>query len=161
MTRHSAQAGFTFIELLSVVVIIGLLTTIAMPNIKNYSARAKVSEAMIALTSCRTVVAEVYLSAGGSLPAAGNWGCESTNSSKYVDLIDTSDVGVIKVTLSPAVGDARIANRDITMAPLNRANQVMDDNDIGSPVYRWRCGSSVDGTTPDMVNFLPSTCRGN
>jgi hypothetical protein len=37
----------------------------------------------------------------------------------------------------------------------------MDDNDIGSPVYRWRCGSSVDGTTPDMVNFLPSTCRGN
>jgi len=159
MTRRSAQAGFTFIELLSVVVIIGLLTTIAMPNIKNYSARAKISEAMIALTQCRTVVSEVYLSAGGSLPASGNWGCESGNTSKYVDSIDTSDYGVIKVSISPAVGDARIANSDITMAPLNRANQPMDDNDIGTSVYRWRCGSSIDGTTVDPT-FLPSTCRG-
>jgi type IV pilus assembly protein PilA len=160
MTRHSAQAGFTFIELLSVVVIIGLLTTIAMPNIKNYSARAKVSEAMIALTACRTVVSEVYLSAGGTLPAGGTWGCESGNTSKYVDSIDTTDFGVIKVTLSPAVGDARIAVHVISMAPLNRANQPMDDNDVGTSVYRWRCGSNVDGTDVD-VTFLPSTCRGN
>jgi hypothetical protein len=46
------------------------------------------------------------------------------------------------------------------MAPLNRANQRMDDNDIGTSVYRWRCGSNVDGTDVD-VTFLPSTCRGN
>jgi type IV pilus assembly protein PilA len=159
MTGRSAQSGFTFIELLSVVVIIGILTSIALPAIKNYSARAKISEAMIALTQCRTVVSEIYLSAGGSLPGAGNWGCESGNTSKYVESIGTTDTGVIKVTLSPAVGDLRIAVHDITMAPLNRANQPMDDSDVGTSVYRWRCGSTVDGTDVDP-NFLPSTCRG-
>ena len=45
------------------------------------------------------------------------------------------------------------------MAPLNRANQPMDDSDVGTSVYRWRCGSTVDGTDVDP-NFLPSTCRG-
>jgi type IV pilus assembly protein PilA len=159
MTGRSKQSGFTFIELMAVVAIIGIITTIALPNIKNYTARAKVSEAMLALTACRTAVQEVYLTGGDTTPGPDNWGCESGNTSKYVESIHTTDFGIIKVRLSPAVGDGRIANADITMAPLNRANQPMDDNDMGTAVYRWRCGSSIDGTDMDL-NFLPSSCRG-
>jgi type IV pilus assembly protein PilA len=158
MKGRRAQAGFTFIELMSVVMIIGVLASIIMPAVKNYSARAKVSEALIALTTCRNAVQEVYLS-GSNIPDPGDWGCESSGTSKYVDKIETMDSGKIRVTISPAVGDGRIANSYITLAPLNRANQVMTEDDLGTSVFRWRCGSSLDGTDLDL-GFLPSTCRG-
>jgi type IV pilus assembly protein PilA len=159
MGNRSSQAGFTFIELMSVVAIIGILTSVALPNIKNYVARAKVSEAILAFTSCRAAVQEVYLSGGGGLPGEGNWGCESGNTSKFVDSVTTSDEGIIKVRLSPAVGDARIANADITMAPLSASGQLMTEDDMGTAVRRWRCGSPLDKTDIDP-NFLPGTCRG-
>ena len=165
MGNRRSQAGFTFIELMSVVVIVGILTTIALPNIKNYSARAKVSEAVLALTSCRATVQEVYLSGGNTLPAAGEWGCErgtvvgTPPVSKFVDSVTTTDTGIIVVTLGPGVGDARIANQDITMRPIHRAGHTMDENDLGEGVYRWRCGLAGDGTQVDQT-FLPSTCRG-
>ena len=165
MGNRRSQAGFTFIELMSVVAIIGILTTIALPNIKNYSARAKVSEAILALTSCRGTVQEVYLSGGNTLPAAGEWGCErgtvvgTPSPSKFVDSITTTADGVIVVTLGAGVGDARIAIHDISMAPIHRAGHLMTDADLGDGVHRWRCGATTDGTTVDQT-FLPSTCRG-
>jgi type IV pilus assembly protein PilA len=165
MKGRSAQAGMTFIELLLVTAIIGIITAIAMPNIKNYSARAKVSEAILALTKCRGPVGEVYLSGGETLPAADAWGCEESNSSKYVEWIrvtgagDLLGVGIIKVRLTPAVGDARVANYDVTLAPLNRSGTVMNEDDLGTAVFRWRCGHRDDGTDMDQT-FLPGTCRG-
>jgi type IV pilus assembly protein PilA len=165
-TRRS-QAGMTFIELMSVVAIIGIITTIALPNIKNYSARAKVSEAILALTSCRGNVQEIYLSGGNTLPAEGDWGCERGTMfgtpavSKFVDSVwvDTAAGGVIKVQLSPGVGDARIANQNLTMAPIHRAGHPMSEDDLGQGVYRWRCGLASDGTEIELM-FLPSSCRG-
>ena len=161
MTRRRVQSGFTFIELLLVMVILGVLAVIVMPSIKNYSARAKLSEAIVALTNCRTTVSEIYLS-GGDLPAAGSWGCEGTNTSKYVETIAVSDEGVIKVTTSGAMGDLRVAVRDITLAPLARTGLRMGPDDSGNAVFRWRCGSTADGTDADLdVSFLPGSCRGS
>jgi type IV pilus assembly protein PilA len=165
MGIRRSQAGFTFIDLMAVIVIIGLLTTIAMPNIKNYSARAKVSEAVIALTSCRATVTDVYLSGGSALPGDGEWGCERGSVigappvSKFVDSVWVEDGGIIKVQISPGVGDARIAIQNVSMAPIHRAGHVMTDGDLGDNVYRWRCGSPGDGTEVDLM-FLPSSCRG-
>ncbi len=165
MGIRGSQGGFTFIELLAVVTIIGIVTTIALPNIKNYTARSKVSEAILALTSCRGAVQEVYLSGGNSLPSEGDWGCErGTRSgtppvSKFVESVWVDPNGVIVVTLGPGVGDARIANHDLSMAPIHRAGHAMSEDDLGEGVYRWRCGSPTDGTDVDQT-FLPSTCRG-
>src|SRR5688572_25517191 len=75
MIRRSAQAGFTFIELMGVVAIMGILVVIIMPNIKNYTARAKVTEVVVALTNCRTSVSEIYQS-GSSIPPE-DWGCDT------------------------------------------------------------------------------------
>lgn len=159
MKGRSAQAGFTFIELMSVVAIIGILTAIMAPSVKNYTARAKVSEAVLALTKCRGTVTEAYL-AGGSLPADNAWGCESSLDSKYVALVEVIDEGLIRVTTGAAMGDLRIAPKYITLAPLSRSGQRMnEDDDKGSSVFRWRCGSTADGTDLDP-NFLPSSCRG-
>lgn len=165
MGIRGRQSGFTFIELMAVVVIIGIVTTIALPNIKNYAARAKVSEAILALTSCRSTVQEVYLSGGNSLPGEGEWGCERGSRvgtppvSRFVESVWIEEGGIIMAQLSTAVGDARIANYNVSMAPLHRAGHVMTVADLGEGVYRFRCGLAADGTEVEQT-FLPGTCRG-
>jgi len=165
MKGLKAQAGMTFIELMIVTAIIGILTAVALPNIKNYAARAKISEAVLALTGCRGPVQEVYLSGGDVLPDTNDWGCEGNNTSKYVEKVEVFGAGhpkgggIIRVMISGAVGDLRIASGYITLAPLNRSGTVMNEDDLGNGVYRWRCGYPDDGTDLDP-NFLPGTCRG-
>jgi type IV pilus assembly protein PilA len=156
--KRSAQAGFTLIEGMIVVAIIGILASIIMPGVRSYQARAKVSEAVLALTNCRNVIHEVYLS-GSDIPGADNWGCEVEKPSRFVERIRTDDAGVIKLTLGNEIGDLRLAIHDITLAPLNGSGIVMREEDLGTPVRRWRCGASADGTDV-KVEYLPSSCRG-
>lgn len=148
------QSGFTLIEIMIVVAIIGILASVAVRAMNGYAARAKVSEAMLALTNCRTLIAEIYVS-GDTIPSAGTWGCEAAGSSKYVDSITTTDEGIIKVGLR-GMGDLRLDFHTITMAPLDSSGALMSD--LGR-VARWRCGSPVDGTDLN-IEFLPGTCRG-
>ena len=152
------ESGFTLIELMIVVAIVGILASVAMPQFRDYTARAKITEALVQLTNCRNIIQEVYLS-GGSLPGIGNWGCEAENPSKFVERITTTDNGIVVLTVGGQIGDLRLSQKDITMAPLNASNNVMTDIDMGTPVRRWRCGSTTDGTDLDH-NYLPSSCRG-
>ena len=159
MTQRKAQGGFTFIELMGVIAIMGILTVMIVPNIKNYSSRAKVTEAVVALTNCRTSVSEIYQS-GTPIPP-DSWGCDTKHKSQYVDEIMVEGDGIIKVRTSPRLGDVRVSVKDITLAPLNRSGGLMSADDQGEPVFRWRCGAVVDGTDASLdVMFLPSSCRG-
>ena len=73
----AVQKGFTLIELMIVVAIIGILAAVALPAYQDYTARAKMSEVILAASACRTSVTETYQSNNfASLPAAGAWGCE-------------------------------------------------------------------------------------
>ena len=157
MSKRS-QSGLTLVELLTVVMVIGVLAAILMPQVRTWTARTKVSEAIIALTNCRNVIHEVYLS-GADLPGADNWGCEVERPSRFVERIRTDDQGVIKLTLGNEIADLRLAIHDITMAPLNGSGMIMREEDLGTPVRRWRCGSATDGTDV-KGEFLPGTCRG-
>lgn len=157
--KRNSQSGFTFVELMAVVAIMGILVTLIMPNVKHYTARAKVAEAIVALTNCRTSVSEIYQS-GSPIPPL-EWGCNTKQKSQYVDSLEVEDDGVIKVFTSPLMGDTRIAIKYITLAPMARSGQRMNADDAGNPVYRWRCGSTADGTDLTEVSFLPSTCRGS
>ena len=149
------QSGFTIIEIMIVTVIIGVLAVVAIRAANGYAVRAKVSEAVLALSTCRTVVGEVYMSAD-TLPAPNTWGCEATNSSKYVDTVTTTAEGIIRVGLRN-VGDLRVDFHTISLAPLDGSSILMTD--VGR-VARWRCGAAADGTDVS-VEFLPATCRGN
>jgi type IV pilus assembly protein PilA len=155
---RSKQAGLTLVELLTVVMVIGVLASILMPQVRTYQARTKVSEAILALTNCRNIIHEYYL-AGNDLPGADNWGCEVERPSRFVERIRTDDAGIIRLTLGNEIGDLRLSIHDITMSPLNGSGDVMREDDLGAPVRRWRCGSAADGTDV-KVEFLPSTCRG-
>jgi type IV pilus assembly protein PilA len=157
MRTASRQGGFTIIEVMIVVMIIGVLASIVLPAIRSYTARAKMSEALLAFAPCRNIITEIYQS-GGDPPTPGNWGCEITsNASKYVDTISTWDPGpVIKVSLR-GFSDLRIDTHDLTMMPLD--NTGSPASGIGSVVRTWRCGSAADGTQVP-AQFLPASCRG-
>jgi type IV pilus assembly protein PilA len=146
--------GFTLIELMIVVAIIGILAAVALPAYQNFSARAKISEAILALGSCRTAIAEVYQS-GGTPPGPDNWGCEQA-SSRYLSGLSTDDNGVVTATLAGI--SSEVNGKKVTLVPFVDGAAADSASDMGRNISAWRCGGS--GT--DLgANYLPSSCRGS
>jgi type IV pilus assembly protein PilA len=150
------QAGFTIVEVMSIVVIIGLLAVIALPSIRLNAVRVKMTEALLAFAPCRNAVNEVY-QGGGDLPADGVWGCEiDTNASQYVDQVKVDEFGKITISLRGAL-DPRVATLDLTLQPIDNTGSPATGN--GAPLRSWRCGSILDNSQVP-IQFLPSSCRG-
>ena len=153
------QQGFTLIELMIVVAIIGVLAAVALPAYQDYTKRAQMSEVLLAASGCRTSVSEAVQSATGStLPAAGGWGCESsTSTSKYVAKIETTATGKITVFVQGMGTD--LNGRKVTLTPLKTGNAELANTDVGVQIVAWRCGATGDGTDAPS-KFLPASCRG-
>ena len=146
--------GFTLIELMITIAIIGILAAVALPAYQDYSIRAKITEVVLTASVCRTAISEVYQS-GGSPPAAGAWGCEG-NSSRYVASVSTDANGLVTVAVRN-VG-AGVDGRGISLAPYVNTAPADAATMMGSPINEWRCGPAV--TNGVSAKYLPSSCRG-
>lgn len=170
--KRSLQKGFTLIELMIVVAIIGILAAVALPAYQDYTVRAKMSEVILAASGCRTSITETVQSTSSNLPIANAWGCESgitdpsgnviQSPSKYVSKVETDNAGKITVTTvginNKQSGTSVVAGGLLTLIPFKDATNPLTNTDVGVTIFKWVCG----GTGTDvMPKFLPGSCRGN
>jgi type IV pilus assembly protein PilA len=155
------QKGFTLIELMIVVAIIGILAAVALPAYQDYTIRAKMSEVILGLSACRTSITEVYQSGPAIAPVADGWGCEKTTASeqtKYVAAIHTNTNGVVTATVQNI--STSVNGSVVSLAPMQDATTLATFTPGSSAaLYGWRCGNPTDGTSVPS-KYLPGSCRG-
>ncbi|MFT6682671.1 pilin [Haliea sp.] len=149
MKMQNVQKGFTLIELMIVIAIVGILAAIALPAYQDYTVRAKMSEPLATLAEAKTTIAEYY-SAVGRLPTAAAAGINAFPDKEIVkSIVYTS--GTSGPLLTAIVQDGIIpgaAGDSFVLSGTTRSDRSID----------WKCKPAGSDAIP--AKYLPANCRG-
>jgi len=164
--KRSTQQGFTLIELMIVVVIIGILAAVALRAYQSYSVRTKLSEVVLAGASCKVGITEaLQSSAGPDASAALPNACPGVVTQYVTSVVATPDGRIditVNITNLPQLdGTTNV----LSFVPVQDGTApVKGTTDGGKNIAGWSCGaragSTVVGATTIPANYLPSSCQG-
>lgn len=182
--KHTLQKGFTLIELMIVVAIIGILAAVALPAYQDYTVRTRVTEGLVLAGAAKLAVSETFASNGGvailgcaspctAVPVAGGTGYQFTPT-KYV-----TGVGIRNIAAAPVAGDGRVTvtynaatgmnGGQLVIALTPGSNGIVAASGLpanpmtaGAPVV-WGCTTGLTAAAPAganaMFKYVPANCR--
>ncbi|HET9579643.1 MAG TPA: pilin [Usitatibacter sp.] len=152
--KRRAQAGFTLIELMIVVAIIGILAAIAIPAYQDYTIRSKVTELVNAAGVCKTSIAEYYQTKGSMPGTALVGGCSdigtANSGAPSFDGVDTISVAAASTL------NSQLANNN---SGVNFKLKAQCDKGTcnGAAIVGWQCDKAAG--TDITAKYLPASCR--
>ncbi|HGO9252533.1 TPA: pilin [Neisseria meningitidis] len=160
---NTLQKGFTLIELMIVIAIVGILAAVALPAYQDYTARAQVSEAILLAEGQKSAVTEYYLN-------HGEWPANNSSAGVATSPSDIKGKYVQSVTVANGVITAQMASSNVNKEIKDKKLSLWAKRQDGS--VKWFCGQPVQrdanakddvatGTDTDKIDtkHLPSTCR--
>jgi type IV pilus assembly protein PilA len=157
--KKTLQNGFTLIELMIVVAIIGILAAVALPAYQDYTARSKIAEVNLQIGACKNVVSE-FMQTNQAFPADANAaGCDSTIQTKYMTAgMTVTGAGIVTSGAIRGTGtgaDGATLSLQPT-ADVARTTLVTITAGVMTPIMGWSCGTSAAAAN---WRFMPASCR--
>ncbi|WP_414979244.1 pilin [Congregibacter sp.] len=145
------QQGFTLIELMIVIAIVGILAAIALPAYQDYTVRARMSEPLARLAEAKTTIAEYLVSTGG-LPTSAQSGINSapTLIIQEISYASTGGQPILRAVVWQSVMPGATANSTF---------ELIGTIDVNTRGISWVCRPGTQGVAVE-IRYLPATCRG-